>query len=83
MVVVTQNVNELHEKAGSTKVIHLHGNLCQSRSTLDPNLIYEIQGWELNIGDKCEKGSQLRPNIVWFGEMVPAMDFIDKIWIQG
>ena len=74
IVVVTQNVDDLHEKAGSTKVIHLHGNLFQSRSTLDPDLIYEIQGWELNIGDKCEKGSQLRPNIVWFGEMVPAMD---------
>ncbi len=74
MVVVTQNVDDLHEKAGSTKVIHLHGNLFQSRSTLDPNLIYEIQGWELKIGDKCEKGSQLRPNIVWFGEMVPNMD---------
>lgn len=74
MVVVTQNVDDLHEKAGSTKVIHLHGNLFQSRSTLDPNLVYEIQGWELNIGDKCEKGSQLRPNIVWFGEMVPSMD---------
>jgi len=74
LVIVTQNVDDLHEKAGSTKVIHLHGNLFQSRSTLDPDLIYEIQGWELNIGDKCEKGSQLRPNIVWFGETVPTMD---------
>ena len=74
IVIVTQNIDDLHEKAGSSKVIHLHGNLFQSRSTLDPDLIYEIQGWELNIGDKCEKGSQLRPNIVWFGEMVPAMD---------
>jgi len=74
MVVVTQNVDDLHEKAGSTKVIHLHGNLFQSRSTMDPNLIYDIEGWELKIGDKCEKGSQLRPNIVWFGEMVPTME---------
>ncbi len=74
VVVITQNVDDLHEKAMSTKVIHLHGNLFQSRSTLDQNLIYDIEGWELNYGDKCERGSQLRPNIVWFGEMVPAMD---------
>ena len=74
VTVVTQNVDNLHERAGSTNVIHLHGELFKSRSTLDPGLIYDIDGWELNIGDKCEKGSQLRPNIVWFGEMVPMME---------
>ena len=74
VTIVTQNVDNLHEKAGSSKVMHLHGQLFQSRSTLDPSLVYEMNGWELNEGDKCEKGSQLRPNIVWFGEMVPMMD---------
>lgn len=74
VVIVTQNVDNLHEKAGSTHVLHLHGELFKSRSTLDESLVYDIEGWELNEGDKCEKGSQLRPHIVWFGEMVPLMD---------
>lgn len=73
-VIITQNVDNLHEKAGSTRVLHLHGSLFQSRSTKDPNLIYDIEGSKLNWGDVCEKGSQLRPNIVWFGEMVPRME---------
>jgi NAD-dependent deacetylase len=74
VVIVTQNVDNLHERAGSKNVIHLHGSLFESRSTVDESLVYPINGWELNIGDKCEKGSQLRPNIVWFGEMVPLME---------
>jgi len=74
VTVITQNVDNLHEKAGSSNVLHLHGELFKSRSTVDPNLVYEMEGWELNIGDKCEKGSQLRPDIVWFGEMVPMME---------
>ena len=74
VVIITQNVDNLHERAGSTNVIHLHGELFKSRSTLDPSLIYDMKGWELNLGDKCEKGSQLRPHIVWFGEMVPMME---------
>ncbi len=74
ITVVTQNVDDLHERAGSSKVIHLHGSLFESRSTADETLIYPIKGWELNIGDRCEKGSQLRPNIVWFGEMVPLIE---------
>ncbi|HHP7241949.1 MAG TPA: NAD-dependent deacylase [Cyclobacteriaceae bacterium] len=74
VVVITQNVDNLHEQAGSSKVIHLHGELFKSRSTLDPNIIYDIEGWELKLGDKCEKGSQLRPHIVWFGEMVPMIE---------
>jgi len=73
VTIVTQNVDSLHEKAGSSKVIHLHGQLFQSRSTADENLIYDMDGWELKMGDKCKKGSQLRPNIVWFGEAVPMM----------
>jgi NAD-dependent deacetylase len=74
VTVITQNVDNLHEKAGSSNVIHLHGELFKSRSTIDETLIYDIPGWELNMGDLCEKGSQLRPHIVWFGEMVPLMD---------
>ena len=72
--IITQNVDNLHEKAGSTKVLHLHGQLYQSRSTKDPNLVYEMDGWKLNLGDKCELGSQLRPNIVWFHEEVPMIE---------
>jgi len=71
--VVTQNVDDLHERAGSTGVIHLHGELRKARSTADPSRIYEIEGWELRDGDLCELGSQLRPHIVWFGEMVETM----------
>jgi len=72
--IITQNIDNLHERGGSSKVLHLHGELTKSRSTLDESLVYDIQGWELNIGDKCEKGSQLRPHIVWFGEAVPMME---------
>ena len=71
--VVTQNVDNLHERAGSTKVLHLHGELMKARSTVDPFLIYELDRWALNLGDVCEKGSQLRPHIVWFGEAVPEI----------
>jgi NAD-dependent deacetylase len=74
VVIVTQNVDDLHERAGSSNVLHLHGSLFESRSTADPALIYPIEGWELNLGDLCEKGSQLRPNIVWFGELVPMIE---------
>ncbi len=74
ITVITQNVDNLHERAGSSKVIHLHGELWQSRSTKDENLIYPIEGNQLNLGDVCEMGSQLRPNIVWFGEMVPLLE---------
>lgn len=69
--IITQNVDDLHERGGSKKILHLHGELKKSRSTLDPSLVYTIDGWELNLGDTCEKGSQLRPHIVWFGELVP------------
>jgi len=74
VAVVTQNVDNLHERAGSSQVLHLHGELFKSRSTRDPSRIYAVDGWQLNWGEKCELGSQLRPHIVWFGEMVPLMD---------
>lgn len=72
--VITQNVDDLHERAGSTKVLHLHGELTKARSTADPSLVYDIGYNDLNPGDLCEKGSQLRPHIVWFGEAVPMLD---------
>jgi len=71
--IITQNVDDLHERAGSKNVLHLHGELKKARSTIDSSLIYKIKGWELKLGDTCEKGSQLRPHIVWFGESVPAI----------
>jgi len=77
--IITQNVDDLHERAGSTNVLHLHGELRKAQSTVDPNLIYEIKGWQLNWGDKCEKGSQLRPYVVWFGEPVTKMPEAIKI----
>jgi NAD-dependent deacetylase len=77
--IITQNVDDLHERAGSTNVLHLHGELKKARSTVDPNLVYELDHWELKLGDKCEKGSQLRPHVVWFGESVPAISEAEKI----
>jgi NAD-dependent deacetylase len=77
--IITQNVDNLHERAGSTKVLHLHGELTKARSTADPSLIYEIGNRDINAGDLCEKGSQLRPHIVWFGEAVPAMEEAGRI----
>ncbi len=71
--IVTQNVDDLHERAGSGKVIHLHGELKKVRSSRYPELIRRLEGWELKLGDLCERGYQLRPHIVWFGEPVPAM----------
>lgn len=73
VTIVTQNVDDLHERGGSNKIIHLHGELLKMRSSLDENLVYECRG-DINIGDKCEKGSQLRPYIVWFGEAVPKIE---------
>ena len=76
--VVTQNIDDLHERAGSTKVLHLHGEILKSRSSLNQHLIYDCRG-DIKLGDKCEKGSQLRPHIVWFGEAVPMLDEADKL----
>ena len=72
--VITQNVDDLHERAGSKNVIHLHGEIMKARSTADPSLIYQLKKAELIVGDNCIKGSQLRPHIVWFGEDVPQME---------
>ncbi len=72
--VITQNVDDLHERAGSTRVLHLHGELRKARSTADPSCVYPISGWNLSLGDTCKLGSQLRPHIVWFGETVMELD---------
>jgi len=69
--IITQNVDDLHERAGSTHVLHLHGELRKIRSSIDPDYVIEMEGWELKQGDKCPRGSQMRPHIVWFGEPVP------------
>ena len=76
--IITQNIDDLHERSGSNNVLHLHGKLRQSKSTLD-NKLYEIEGSELILGDLCPNGSQLRPNVVWFGEAVPMMDVAIEI----
>jgi len=71
--IITQNIDDLHERAGSTNVIHLHGEVLKVRSTFDEN---DIQIWktDLILGDTCKKGYQLRPHIVWFGEAVPMIE---------
>lgn len=76
VAIVTQNVDNLHEQAGSAHVLHLHGELMKVRSTKDETLIYQLadDNWKIDLGDKCEKGSQLRPHIVFFGEAVPAIE---------
>ncbi|SMO44985.1 SIR2 family NAD-dependent protein deacylase [Solitalea koreensis] len=73
-VIVTQNIDNLHEQAGSKNIVHLHGIITKSQSSLDPNLVYDIKGYEIKMGEKCEKGSQLRPHVVWFGEPVPMIE---------
>ncbi len=72
--IITQNVDDLHERAGSKNVLHLHGELKKARSTSNPSLVYELKHWELKMGDLCEEGSQLRPHIVWFGESVDHLE---------
>lgn len=82
VTVITQNVDDLHERAGSREVIHLHGELLKSRSTGRPDLIYR-QTKDIELGDTCEQGFQLRPHIVWFGESVPMMDTAISITTQA
>jgi NAD-dependent deacetylase len=72
--VITQNIDDLHERAGSEQVLHLHGEIMKGRSTVKQELVYDLKHWEIKAGDKCEVGSQIRPHIVWFGEAVPEMD---------
>lgn len=70
--VITQNIDDLHERAGSSKVLHLHGEILKARSTIDDN-VYQLDSYEIKMGDLCKNRSQLRPDVVWFGEAVPKM----------
>lgn len=71
--IITQNIDDLHEQAGSSAVMHLHGELKKARSTVDPSYVVDVKSGEINIGDTCPKGGQLRPHVVWFGEDVPMI----------
>ncbi len=77
--IVTQNVDDLHERGGSAKVLHLHGELTKACSTRDPSLVLNIGYGELNLGQTGADGAQLRPYIVWFGEAVPLIDEADRL----
>lgn len=74
MQIITQNVDDLHERAGSKNVTHLHGKLSEAKSEGDDNYVINIANKQIQLGDVCPKGHQLRPNIVWFGEEVPMLD---------
>jgi len=71
--IITQNIDDLHERAGSNNVLHLHGLITLAQSSIDPRLTYPLERSEIRTGDCCELGSQLRPHVVWFGEPVPNM----------
>ncbi|OAQ39673.1 NAD-dependent protein deacylase [Pedobacter psychrophilus] len=72
-LIITQNIDDLHEKAGSKAIIHLHGEIVYSRSSKNAALLYKMENHEIKMGDFCELGSQLRPHVVWFGEDVPMI----------
>ncbi len=74
VTIITQNIDDLHERAGSKNVVHLHGVITRSQSDKNPDLTYPIDGWELKMGEVCELGSQLRAHVVWFGEAVPMIE---------
>ncbi|MCA5006411.1 SIR2 family NAD-dependent protein deacylase [Sphingobacterium bovistauri] len=77
--IITQNIDDLHERAGSKSVLHLHGEIMKSQSSKNPELVYPIEGDEIKIDEKCEIGSPLRPHVVWFGEAVPNMSIASRI----
>ncbi len=79
ITVITQNIDDLHERAGSQNVIHLHGELKYARSSTDASLLYDYSNKTIEMGDTCEKGSQLRPHVVWFGEMVPMLPVAEEL----
>jgi NAD-dependent deacetylase len=81
--VITQNIDDLHERAGSKNVLHLHGLITRSQSDFDPAITYPIPGWEIKSGDRCEYGLQLRPHVVWFGEAVPNLQIAAEICTEA
>lgn len=83
VTIITQNIDDLHERAGSTNVVHLHGIITRSQSSKDPNRTYPIDGWELKMDEVCELGSPLRAHVVWFGEPVPMIETAAEICEQA
>jgi len=79
VTIITQNIDDLHERAGSSNVVHLHGIITRSQSSVNPTLTYPINGWEIKMGEICELGSQLRAHVVWFGEAVPMIETAARI----
>ncbi|MFC2991065.1 SIR2 family NAD-dependent protein deacylase [Halomonas tibetensis] len=79
--IITQNIDDLHERAGSRQVLHLHGEILKARSTVDRRMQYPLPRGGIELGDICDKGSQLRPDVVWFGEEVPH--FADACELVG
>jgi len=77
--IITQNIDDLHERAGSSKVLHLHGEVTKARGNDYPDVLYPMDDRELKLGDTCDKGSQLRPHVVWFGEAVPNMEIAHQM----
>ncbi len=81
--IITQNIDDLHERAGSTRVLHLHGELTKARSTVDPELIYDIGYAPITPEERCVLGSPLRPHVVWFGELVPMIEVAMEVASQA
>ncbi len=79
VTIITQNIDDLHERAGSTNVVHLHGIITRSQSSKNPNLTYPIEGWEIKMNEVCELGYPLRAHVVWFGEAVPMIETAAQI----
>jgi NAD-dependent deacetylase len=79
VTIITQNIDDLHERGGSTNVVHLHGIITRSQSSVNPKLTYPIDGWEIKMDEVCELGSPLRAHVVWFGEDVPMIEKAARI----
>jgi NAD-dependent deacetylase len=83
VTIITQNIDDLHERGGSTNVVHLHGIITRSQSSKNPNLTYLIEGWEIKMDEVCELGSPLRAHVVWFGEAVPMIETAARICAEA
>ncbi|GAA3964722.1 SIR2 family NAD-dependent protein deacylase [Mucilaginibacter dorajii] len=83
VTIITQNIDDLHERAGSSNVVHLHGIITRSQSSVNPQLTYPINGWEIGMDEVCELGSPLRAHVVWFGEAVPMIEAAAKIFMKA
>jgi NAD-dependent deacetylase len=83
VTIITQNIDDLHERAGSTKVVHLHGIITRSQSSINPQLTYPIDGWQIGMNEVCELGSPLRAHVVWFGEAVPMIETAANICMKA